>query len=568
MCLRNIHFSHNLQSDLTEEGIKKILATELDNLKRSLVTEQQDLLEEYSQSTRIDPVQWNQLGKKLGDLDAQLSKICEMKDGEGETSLDRFAEIQAEFSSAMQQLETLSSQVKEFQAQVSFSQVSEVNVSQDVKESIRNRVKQGVSRILEDQNVSNQVISEEAEALVSALTDTLVTLVSDVSGNFDKESFKTTKESIDEVKLLQERVQELTSRLESMSGSEPADSNNNGTSTNLNNKQSQSTTENIKESGTGVPIRSWLSADDKSSISEMETVEIKKQEEFEFDLPIVPKDMSGPSTVDQATEEGEFVQNDSDIRKKKDEVEKDGLSKFGMEDQKLNIDELLTTGSRLLKDGRALVESGELAEAEALLEEADICFQDILNLDPDNIKALGNRGNTLMARAKLKMVLASDLYEEDLPDDAVILEESAQDMLLSSGRLYRKILEIDENQGKAFINWGRVICLRAELTKESGDISGAYALFCNAADKFMAGIDALDPNNLAVFEGYRLAGTAYMEAYLCSEVLEPERADIASLQEAEKLLVRATAVNDSDLQLQASQKLEQCDMLLSRSLSR
>lgn len=42
-------------------------------------------------------------------------------------------------------------------------------------------------------------------------------------------------------------------------------------------------------------------------------------------------------------------------------------------------------------------------------------------------------------------------------------------LLLSlPGRRYKAVLELDPGQAKAFINWGRVIGLRAEMARGAG----------------------------------------------------------------------------------------------------
>lgn len=62
------------------------------------------------------------------------------------------------------------------------------------------------------------------------------------------------------------------------------------------------------------------------------------------------------------------------------------------------------------------------------------------------------------------------------------------------GRLYKRLLERDPKQVRAFLNWGRAVCLRGELAREVGNEQAAAALFKNAANKFNAVLE-LDSNN-------------------------------------------------------------------------
>lgn len=51
------------------------------------------------------------------------------------------------------------------------------------------------------------------------------------------------------------------------------------------------------------------------------------------------------------------------------------------------------------------------------------------------------------------------------------------------------MLELDGGQQRAWINWGRVICLRADEARAAGDTPGAAKLFGLAAEKFDAALD-------------------------------------------------------------------------------
>jgi len=143
-----------------------------------------------------------------------------------------------------------------------------------------------------------------------------------------------------------------------------------------------------------------------------------------------------------------------------------------------------------------------------------------------------------MVRAKTRLMISAAKIEsrtdvEGAQDD----EEQAQEMLLQAGRLYRRILELEPAQGKAFVNWGRAICLRAEISQSAEDFEGAYSLFVNASDKFVAAMDSL-PGSSAVDEAARLAAAALVGAYYCAGSLGLQDDALELLLEAESVLAR------------------------------
>ncbi len=92
-------------------------------------------------------------------------------------------------------------------------------------------------------------------------------------------------------------------------------------------------------------------------------------------------------------------------------------------------------------------------------------------------------------------------------------------------------------QGKAFVNWGRAICLRAEISQSAEDFEGAYSLFVNASDKFVAAMDSF-PGSSAVDEAARLAAAALVGAYYCAGSLGLQDDALELLLEAESVLAR------------------------------
>ena len=290
-----------------------------------------------------------------------------------------------------------------------------------------------------------------------------------------------------------------------------------------------------EDTNTGVPIASWLSDKD------LERVPIQQSEEISFERPSIEEQVAAqPLSTIQNVEATPSSPEDEGV----DLHEKDDVSEY-------------QRGLDLLKNGRDAFEKGEYSTADELLEEADVCFEEVIKNSSEDIKAIGNRGNTLMARAKAKLMMANLKFEQGV-DGAEDDEQQALEMLIHAGRLYRQILEIDPAQGKAFVNWGRVVCLRAEISQSAEDFEGAYSLFCNAADKFTAGLDVLG-NDSAVSEAYRLAGTALVGAYYCACSIGLEGDAFSLLLEAEDYLSEA---GEQDPLVR--DKIDECRELIAR----
>jgi len=228
-----------------------------------------------------------------------------------------------------------------------------------------------------------------------------------------------------------------------------------------------------------------------------------------------------------------------------------------------------------------------LNAADAALTEASRCFQAASSISDDTltrIKAIGNCGNALMAKARVKRQHAR-MYDQQQQSPrqqerenntengsgsglVESLQSEATELLVLAGRRYREVLVNDPSQGRAFLNWGRAVCLRAEIAKESGDFSGAFSLYTNAAEKFQAALQ-LDAEPA---EGLKLAGTALASAATCvgssggdgsdagDEEEEEERTVL--LEEAEGFLVAAI---DAGAGEEAIVQLEECRRLLDSS---
>lgn len=153
---------------------------------------------------------------------------------------------------------------------------------------------------------------------------------------------------------------------------------------------------------------------------------------------------------------------------------------------------------------------------------------------------------------------------------------------LPAGRQYKAVLEADPAQAKAFINWGRVVGLRADMARAAGAGAGcllatgcrpslgstraapcmpklslglpplsagkeaeAGRLFSLAADKFDAALD-LEPQNVAAL---RMGGLAVLDAALCTLGSDPREArsllkvgEWAVVQQAARMMLIPRAV--------------------------
>ncbi|PRW33600.1 hypothetical protein C2E21_7497 [Chlorella sorokiniana] len=191
--------------------------------------------------------------------------------------------------------------------------------------------------------------------------------------------------------------------------------------------------------------------------------------------------------------------------------------------QQQTADELYERGVQRLREGRALAATpgADLGLADAAFWEAEEAFEALLAQQPGNIRALGNYGNTLNAHGKLKKQMMESVAAAAAPADAAQaaavnaarerLAAEAQELLLLAGRKYRDVLQLDPKQAKAFVNWGRVVGLRAEMARAAGDAAEGARLFSRAADKFDAALD-IEPQKV---EAFRLGGQSLVDAGLC-----------------------------------------------------
>ena len=522
---------------LTEDGVKKILSIELENLKNSIVIEQQDMMEDLVMT--VDSSQWNQLGAKLAELDEKLSRIQEdatLVKGGTESTEDLVSELKNDFQIISRDLEAIGSQIRslpgdqgQIQKELSYD-VSQERITNQVKEKMMEKLSNILD--LKDESVNIEALSAELSAII----------VDYVIGETQRGTESGSRDAVEKNIETEQRAFDA----------------------------SETPLQDTNGSGTGVPIASWLS--DK----EYESVPIKQEEELVLQPDSAETENGSPSSSPMAIDMDAEASSPVDHHDLMEEEEEQQQQQQQQEQNQANIESsfieqkedeqddvsLYDKGLAVLKMGRDEFQGGNYTAADELLAKADEYFEKAIEGDTENIKAIGNRGNALMARAKAKILMANQKFEEGIKG-AELDEDDAQDMLLKAGRLYRQILEIDPSQGKAFINWGRVICLRAEISQSAGDFEGAYSLFCNASDKFTAGVD-LSSSATAAAEGLRLAGTALLGAYYCAINIGLVEDAFSLLLEAEGLLENAIA-EDAQTQDLAEPKLEECRELIAQT---
>eukprot|EP00210_Caulerpa_lentillifera_P009356 g8920.t1 len=131
-------------------------------------------------------------------------------------------------------------------------------------------------------------------------------------------------------------------------------------------------------------------------------------------------------------------------------------------------------GLELLKKGRIELEH-DFGESYKYLARALQQFESILEVDLFNVRCLGNCGNTLLALGELKIGMANELQstadtekKDDSSTNAVDqLELEAKEFLVLSGRRFKDLLKVNDDDKKAYMNWGKALCMRARLEKDS-----------------------------------------------------------------------------------------------------
>ncbi|CAL8470912.1 g10454 [Coccomyxa elongata] len=223
-----------------------------------------------------------------------------------------------------------------------------------------------------------------------------------------------------------------------------------------------------------------------------------------------------------------------------------GVNGSNMEEQ---LEALVQEGKQFLREGRELTKSGfDLGGADLALQDAMACFEDAAQIDSTSIKVQGNWGNALMAYGVLKKRYLSELrqappprsYEERAAarasEDQLI--DEAEAALVAAGQKFLAVVERDQDDTRALGNWGRALCLRAELAR---DPEVACALYEAAVAKFEAVLEA-DPSNGGVLRNCAFA--LYDLARLQPDPVS--RATRQLLEDAARYLQDVLTLNGSD----------------------
>ncbi|KAK9842287.1 hypothetical protein WJX81_004659 [Elliptochloris bilobata] len=226
---------------------------------------------------------------------------------------------------------------------------------------------------------------------------------------------------------------------------------------------------------------------------------------------------------------------------------------------------LVARGKALLREGRGLARAGrELGRADGLLRGALAAFEGAAALAPDSVAVLGNWGNTLLAYGLLKkrcLVLLGAPPPDALPAEAermaaagAALVGEARAALVAAGQRFRAVAERDAGDARALANWGRALCLRAQLADQPEE---ARALYGGAVAKLEAVLEG-DPRNRPVL---RAAGLALAD--LAAVQADPGGREARQLlQDAVNYLGDALALGPEDVEL--AEALERCMEALRR----
>jgi len=151
-------------------------------------------------------------------------------------------------------------------------------------------------------------------------------------------------------------------------------------------------------------------------------------------------------------------------------------------------------GLRLLRLGREEMRKGEdWGAADILLQGALAAFSRAVELAGADTRALGNLGNALLAQGELKQAYLESLTAGPPPTSAQeasiqgsarsALRGEALSLLTRAGEMFKRVLELEGWSSRALVNWGRALCIRAELVEARPT---ATQLYRAALDKFEA----------------------------------------------------------------------------------
>uniref|UniRef100_A0A1D1YZ64 E3 ubiquitin-protein ligase HACE1 n=1 Tax=Anthurium amnicola TaxID=1678845 RepID=A0A1D1YZ64_9ARAE len=170
----------------------------------------------------------------------------------------------------------------------------------------------------------------------------------------------------------------------------------------------------------------------------------------------------------------------------------------------------------LRQAGECLKGQHDEKTAEILLYRSTRLLSAAVGMNPSNLLALGQLGNTCLLHGELKLKMSRDLRtllsrndpvligkrrysqsgeqsnqllnKEKLASVLVDVCEECEELLIEAGRNYKMVLSIEENDVRALYNWGLALSFRAQLIADIGPDAAfdADKMYLAAIEKFDA----------------------------------------------------------------------------------
>ena len=590
-----------LLPELSEDSLRALIKEQLTVATSQFLSAQEELLEEIkgveNKSVDISANQWNQLGRRLMAMDEQLRELKTV--AKEPASATGVATPLLE-----EQLSALQGDIGRLTDAVQSAFTVPPSSSPPLPSTLRNALLSVQTALAE--LPGNLAVSAEKgkgssysaldstvfdQALIPAQKALEVALGYQTAGDYSTEDRQGSewKAALENLSKLTFRLDEVTTILvglkQETSSIHPSRVQQNGTENGRNGNSEVS-----------VPIHSWLSStasdDDDDDDDDREEDKEEEQQPVATSAGAVSTSpgalIFGSSSMTDSrglhdsastlTPFADTTANDANVEQEEEVSalgfvsQKESMAKtnddkkMSGEDNAAALDYYTDQGLRLLKAGRAQASSpgADLGVADSAFWEAAECFERALESDPSSVRALGNLGNVLMSHGRLKWQMLGAVRATSLPKDSAAaaaveasmrrLSSEAEELLLLAGRRYRQVLELDPRQPKALINWGKVVCLRAEIARESGNLREAGTLFDNAAEKFDAAGELLLPQSTSdgsvegdsFLAALKLAGRALFNAGVCQAELGDSRAAKGYLRDAERAVNKVLSVNRND----------------------
>lgn len=260
------------------------MVQELEALKKVLLDEQQDLLDEFSEMSNISSSQWKELQAKLTEFDGRLENPVDQKDEE-------FKSLQEDLSSALREMQVLASEMRGLQTeQTSASGMQAGELPEEFEENLRSKISESIKKLYEEHGKEEGV---DSSSFIDALSEPINELIRDIQmitypmrmeSSVPAADVDRIEASILRIEngfsILNNRLDLLSDKVEMTKESVLEERlPTTGPGTTEVNDDVQAEGDDPKDSGaSGVPIRSWL-----SNNQELEpNVESKRSDEMVF----------------------------------------------------------------------------------------------------------------------------------------------------------------------------------------------------------------------------------------------------------------------------------------------